>query len=83
MVCAIGALPGGVGGMRACAASLRPIDRATLQPTVDTAAKKLMVPGALVLLRTPRGEFVVSCGTTQLGGAISLEPHIFGLLRQS
>ena len=83
MVCAIGALPGGVGGMRVCAASLKTIDRAALQDTVDKTARELMVPGAMVLLRTPRGEFIVSYGTTELDGAMPLEPHIFSLLRQS
>ena len=70
MVCAIGALQAGVGVFGASAASLKLIDRAALQATVDTTAKELMVPGALVLLRTPQGEFIVSYGTTELGGAI-------------
>ena len=34
---------------------------------VDKTAKELMVPGALVLLRTPQGDFTVSYGTTELG----------------
>ena len=34
---------------------------------VDTTAKELLVPGAVVLLRTPQGEFTVTYGTTQLG----------------
>ena len=50
--------------------SPKPIDRAALQNTVDTTAKELMVPGAMVLLRTPQGEFIVSHGTTELGGAV-------------
>ena len=32
---------------------------------VETTAKELMIPGAVVLLRTPQGEFTVSYGTTQ------------------
>jgi D-alanyl-D-alanine carboxypeptidase len=34
---------------------------------VDTTAKELLVPGAVLLLRTPQGEFTVTYGTTQLG----------------
>ena len=34
---------------------------------VDTTAKELLIPGAVVLLRTPQGEFTVSYGTTLLG----------------
>ena len=37
---------------------------------VDTTAKELLVPGAVVLLRTPQGEFAVTYGTTQLGATI-------------
>jgi hypothetical protein len=31
---------------------------------VDTTARELLIPGAVVLLPTPQGEFTVSCGTT-------------------
>jgi D-alanyl-D-alanine carboxypeptidase len=34
---------------------------------VDTTAKELLIPGAVVLLRTPQGEFAVTYGTTLLG----------------
>jgi D-alanyl-D-alanine carboxypeptidase len=34
---------------------------------VDTTAKELLIPGAVVLLRTPQGEFTVTYGTTLLG----------------
>src|SRR5436190_2036943 len=47
--------------------ALKPIDQAALQNMVDTTAKELLVPGALLLLRAPRGEFKVTYGTTQLG----------------
>ena len=57
---------GSVGGM---AATLRPIDPAALQNTLDGLVKDLMAPGALVLLRTPQGEFVFGSGATELGGA--------------
>src|SRR6266478_2291481 len=47
--------------------ALKPIDKAALQTLVDTTAKELLIPGVVVLLRTPQGEFTVSYGTTLLG----------------
>ncbi|MCA2227050.1 serine hydrolase domain-containing protein [Nonomuraea aurantiaca] len=49
--------------------ALKPIDPAMFQSAVEGAAKKLMVPGALVLLRTPQGTFRAAVGTTELGTA--------------
>ena len=49
--------------------ALKPIDQAALQSTVAATAKELLVPGAVVLLQTPQGEFAVNYGTTQLGQA--------------
>src|SRR5205814_1036147 len=46
--------------------ALKPIDKAALQTLVYTTAKELLIPGAVVLLRTPQGEFTVSYGTTLL-----------------
>jgi D-alanyl-D-alanine carboxypeptidase len=51
------------------ASALKPIDQAALQTMVETTAKELMIPGAVVLLRTPQGEFTVTYGTTLLGAA--------------
>src|SRR6201999_4176570 len=51
--------------------ALKPIDQAALQATVEATAKELLVPGAVVLLRTPQGEFAVTFGTTLLGAKIS------------
>ncbi len=48
-------------------AGLKPISRTALQAAVATTARKLLVPGAVVLLRTPQGEFMVTYGTTKLG----------------
>ena len=45
---------------------LKPIDQAALQTMVDATTKELLVPGAVVLLRTPQGEFTAASGTTQL-----------------
>jgi D-alanyl-D-alanine carboxypeptidase len=47
--------------------ALKTIDPKAFQTTVERLAKKLMVPGALVLLRTPQGDFTASVGTTALG----------------
>lgn len=48
------------------ASGLKPIDQATLQSLVDTTIKEFLVPGAVVLLRTPQGDFTAADGTTQL-----------------
>jgi D-alanyl-D-alanine carboxypeptidase len=49
---------------------LKPIDRAALQATIDAAVREMLVPGAMVLLRTPQGEVTISAGTTERGAAI-------------
>jgi len=54
-------------GSTAGTSALKPIDQAALQTMVDTTAKELLIPGAVVLLRTPQGEFTVTYGTTLLG----------------
>src|SRR5438046_5968181 len=54
-------------GSTAGTSALKPIDQAALQIMVDTTAKALLIPGAVVLLRTPQGEFTVIYGTTLLG----------------
>jgi D-alanyl-D-alanine carboxypeptidase len=37
---------------------------------LDTTARQLLIPGAVVLLRTPQGDFTFTSGTTMLGAAI-------------
>src|SRR5262245_3481418 len=49
------------------ASALKPIDQAALQSLVDTTIKELLIPGAVVLLRTPQGDFTAASGTTQFG----------------
>lgn len=56
-------------------AALRPIDQRDLQAIVQKTARQLQVPGALVVLRTPQGEFVAAYGTTQLGSRIQPRPY--------
>src|SRR6059058_1092267 len=53
-------------GSTAGSSALKPIDPAALQTMVDRTAKELLIPGAVVLLRTPQGEFTAASGTTQL-----------------
>ena len=62
---------GFVAGLLSCtklgSSALKPIKQAALETMVARTAKELMIPGALVLLRTPQGDFTVSYGTTLLG----------------
>src|SRR5438445_8043637 len=64
---ALGALTGLSSCQRQQESALKPIDKAALQTMVDTTAKELLIPGVVVLLRTPQGEFTISYGTTLLG----------------
>jgi D-alanyl-D-alanine carboxypeptidase len=52
---------------------LKPFDPGAFQGTVEAMAKKLQVPGTMVLLRTPQGEFACGCGSTELG--VTTPPH--------
>src|SRR5271169_280189 len=54
-------------GSTAGSSALKRIDQAALQTMVDTTAHELLIPGAVVLLRTPQGEFAITYGTTLLG----------------
>ncbi len=58
------------GGTIRGSAALKPIDQAALQAVVDATAAELLIPGAVVILSTPQGEFMVSYGTTTLGATI-------------
>lgn len=83
------ALPPLIGTLLACAlllagcggsgssggdSALRRIDPAALQATVDATAAELLVPGAVVLLRTPQGEFTVTYGSTERNGTTPPAP---------
>lgn len=50
--------------------NLKPIEPVALQGVVEALGKELFLPGAMVLLRTPQGNFVFSYGATELGGTI-------------
>ncbi len=47
--------------------ALKPITQVALKTMVDATARKLLIPGAVVLLRTPQGNFTVTYGTAKLG----------------
>ncbi|MEU6644587.1 serine hydrolase domain-containing protein [Saccharomonospora sp. NPDC046836] len=59
--------PGTTTGSAPGQSALKPIDPAAFHATVAAAAKELVVPGAVVLLRTPQGNFTAAVGTTELG----------------
>ncbi|MFC4602789.1 serine hydrolase domain-containing protein [Rhodococcus kronopolitis] len=62
----------------ASSTGMLPIGNADLQSLVESTAKELMLPGVVVLLRTPTGDQTVTYGTTERdGGApVSLDDHI-------
>lgn len=47
--------------------ALKTIDTARLRTVVENATREMLVPGALVLVRTPTQDVTVTVGTTQLG----------------
>jgi CubicO group peptidase (beta-lactamase class C family) len=47
--------------------ALKPIDQAALQAVVERATKEMLVPGAVVAIRTPQGSYTAAVGTTELG----------------
>ena len=50
------------GGTAASTANLKPFDPVALQGVVEATAKELLLPGAMVLLRTPQGDFAFGYG---------------------
>jgi D-alanyl-D-alanine carboxypeptidase len=61
-------------GSTAGSSGLKPIDQSVLQTMVDTTARELLVPGAVVFLCTPQGEFTATYGTTLLGATSPPSP---------
>ena len=57
-----------VGGTAASATNLKPFDPVAFQGAVEATAKELLLPGAMVLLHTPQGDFAFGYGATELGG---------------
>jgi CubicO group peptidase (beta-lactamase class C family) len=50
--------------------ALLPIDKAALQQVVESMTHDLLVPGAVVILDTPKGEFRTTVGTTTFLGSV-------------
>ena len=72
----------GVAGSAAASGSaagsgLKPIDQHALQAMLNKTARELHLPGALVLLRTPQGQFTASYGTTRLGDRSRPRPRTY------
>ena len=61
----------------AAGSGLKPIDQHALQAMLNKTARELHLPGALILLRTPQGQFTASYGTTQLGDRSRPRPHTY------
>jgi len=51
----------------AATSALKTVDPAALQALVDQTTKDWLIPGAVVLLRTPQGDVTVGAGTAELG----------------
>ena len=60
-----------VSGTAEAATNLKPFDLVALQGVVEVTAKKLLLPGAMVLLRTPQGDLSFGYGATELSGGPS------------
>jgi len=50
--------------------NLKAFDPVALQGVMEATAKELLLPGAMVLLRTPQGDFAFGYGATEMGGTI-------------
>ena len=57
---------------------LRPLDPVAMQATVERLAKEMLVPGAIVILRTPTGNFTTTYGVTTYRGSTptSFDQHV-------
>jgi D-alanyl-D-alanine carboxypeptidase len=60
-----------VSGMAEATTNLKPPDPDALQGVVEATAKELLLPGTMVLLRTPQGDSTFGYGATELGGTSS------------
>jgi D-alanyl-D-alanine carboxypeptidase len=60
-----------VSGTAEATTNLKPFEPVALQGVVEATAKKLLLPGAMVLLRTPQDDFAFGYGATELGSTTS------------
>jgi D-alanyl-D-alanine carboxypeptidase len=60
------------------APALRPVNAAEMQGTVERLAKEMLVPGAVVILHTPNGNFATTYGVTTYRGTVptGFEQHV-------
>src|SRR5918993_4327881 len=70
LACATAALAAACAGPSVKQSVLRPIDAAAMRGTVEQLAKEMLVPGAVVILRTPNGEFANTYGVTTFRGTV-------------
>jgi D-alanyl-D-alanine carboxypeptidase len=59
-----------ISGTAEATTNLKAFDPAAFQGVIEATAKELLLPGAMVLLRTPQGDFAFGYGATELGGSI-------------
>ena len=59
-----------ISGTAEATTNLKAFDPVALQGVVEATAKELLLPGAMILLRTPQGDFAFGYGATELGGTI-------------
>jgi D-alanyl-D-alanine carboxypeptidase len=70
LACIAALLVAACGESQARQPALRPIDAAAMQDTVERLAKEMLVPGAVVILRTPNSEFITTHGVTTYRGTV-------------
>jgi D-alanyl-D-alanine carboxypeptidase len=78
MLACVTALAAGCGTSGTKQPALRPIDTAEMKGTVERLAKEMLVPGAVVILRTPNGGFATTYGVTSYRGMLptGFEQHL-------
>jgi D-alanyl-D-alanine carboxypeptidase len=65
-----------ISGTAEATTNLKPFDPVALQSVVEATAKELLLPGAMVLLHTPEGDFAFGYGATEpeLGESLDHDP---------
>ena len=67
-VCATAFASVACGGSDTQASALKPVDTSAMQGTVASMSKDMLVPGAIVILKTPSGTYTVRYGVTTYKG---------------
>lgn len=78
LACATVGFAAACGGSDTTQPALFPIDSAAMQGAVEQLAEEMLVPGAVVILRTPNGEFTTTYGVTTYSGTVptGFEQHV-------